>query len=178
MEYLQEKSLEKINTKTITQFLSLTAVATFLPLFIHTQFITGPIVNAILILALILVGFRSALFIACIPSTMAFFSGLLPLALAPTIPFIILSNILFIITVKWFLDKNENKEKFYWTGILSASGLKFVFLLFSVNILAALFIKGNLVSIVGQMMGLMQFVTAIVGGVITYFCLKFLKIFK
>jgi len=174
----QATSLERISVKWLTQFLTLTSVAVFLPFFIHSQLITGPIVNAILILVLVLTGLRSALLVACLPSMMAFFGGLLPIVLAPAIPFIILSNILFVLTINWFINKNENKTKDYWTGAIVASGLKFVFLLFSVNILAALFLKGNLVTVVAQMMGWMQLVTALAGAGIAYLCLKSLKIFQ
>jgi hypothetical protein len=174
----QATSLEHVNVKWLTQFLTLTSVAVFLPFFVHTQLITGPIVNAILILVLVLTGVRSALLVACLPSMMALFGGLLPIVLAPAIPFIILSNIIFVLTINWFLNSNQEKNKAYWSGALVASGVKFVFLLFSVNILATLFIKGSLVTAIAQMMGWMQLVTAIIGAGLAYVALKFLKILQ
>lgn len=170
MEYFREKYLERVDIKWLAQFLSLSLAAMFLPFLIHQQIITGPIVNAILILALFLTGLRSALLIACLPSFMAFAGGLLPSALAPTIPFIIISNIIYVLTINYIAKKS------YFFGAFIASGLKFVFLLMSVNIIAALFIKGNLIMAVGRMMGITQFMTALLGAAIAYPILKYKKL--
>jgi hypothetical protein len=169
MEYFREKYLERTNVKWLAQFLTLSFVAMFLPFFIHQQIITGPIVNAILILALFFTGLKSALLIACLPSFMALAGGLLPSALAPAIPFIIIGNMIYVLAIN-FIPK-----KFYFSGALIASGLKFVFLLVSVNIVAAWFIKGNLIGAVGRMMGVEQFITAFLGACLAYPILKFFK---
>lgn len=178
MEYLHEKYLEKVNAKWLTQFLTLSFVAIFLPFFIHQQVITGPIVNAILILALFLTGLRSALLISCLPSFMALAGGLLPTVLMPTIPFIIVSNMLFVLVINFISNKSKDSgitEKNYFLGTLSAAVVKFVFLLLSVNIIAAFFIPGNLVATVGKMMGIMQLLTAIIGACLAYPIVKFFQ---
>ena len=53
---VKEKVMAQVNTRAIAQFLGLASVATILLFFIHLQWITGPLVNAILIILLFLVG--------------------------------------------------------------------------------------------------------------------------
>jgi len=177
MNYLKENAFEQVNAEWLTQFLALASVAVVLPFFIHSQLITGPIINAILILALFLTGLKSALLISFLPSTVALGSGLLPLVLAPTIPFIIASNIIFVLVIDLMYKKLKSKENAYWFSVLSASGLKFIFLLFSVNFLAAFFMEANLISIIGKMMGYLQLLTALAGSLIAYLFLR-ISIFK
>ncbi|MCK4891716.1 MAG: hypothetical protein KAS78_03550, partial [Candidatus Pacebacteria bacterium] len=61
MQYLKEKTFERVNTASVAQFAGLASMAIFLPYLIHIQWITGPIVNAILILTLLMFGFRNAI---------------------------------------------------------------------------------------------------------------------
>ena len=172
------EALERVDAKWLTRFLSLTAVAVFLPFFIHLPWITGPIVNAILILVLLLTGLRSAILVACLPSLMALSGGLLPVVLAPAVPFIIISNMIFVLTVDWFYKRARTDFNGYWLGVLSGAFLKFVFLFFSVSLLATFFIKASAMNIVTQMLGWSQLITAIAGGLIAFGVLKFLKYFK
>ncbi|MCD4762172.1 iron hydrogenase, partial [bacterium] len=90
MSNIKELTATKVNTRAIARFLALAGVASALPMFIHLQWLTGPLVNAILILALFLIGIRSALVLCMIPSLMALASGLLPAVLAPVVPFIMI----------------------------------------------------------------------------------------
>ncbi|MFZ4631576.1 MAG: ECF transporter S component [Patescibacteria group bacterium] len=172
MNYIKENILEGIDAKWLTQFLSLVSVATVLPFFIHSQLITGPIINAILVLALFLTGLRSALLISFLPSSIALGSGLLPLALAPTIPFIILGNIIFVLVIDLLSKKLKDNKNSYWLSTLSASGIKFIFLFLSVSILSNFFISNNLVSTVAKKMGYLQLATAILGSIIAYLFLQ------
>ncbi len=66
-----EQTLEKINTGSMATFLLLFGLAALLPFFIHIQWLTGPIMNAIFIIVLFLSGLRSAIIVAFVPS----FSG-------------------------------------------------------------------------------------------------------
>jgi len=99
MIYTEEQTMARVNVWAIAQFLGLAGVATLLPFFIHLQWITGPVINAILILILFLVGIRSALVVCLIPSLMALAGGLLPAILAPVIPFIMISNVIFVLSI-------------------------------------------------------------------------------
>ena len=177
MDYLRENTFEQVNAEWLTRFLALVSVATILPFFIHSQLITGTIINATLILALFLTGLRSALLISFLPSTIALGSGLLPLVLAPAIPFIIASNIIFVLVIDLMYKKLQSKRNAHWLIFLSASGLKFIFLLFTVNFLAAFFIEANLVLVIGKMMGYLQLLTALAGSFIAYLFLR-IYIFK
>jgi len=171
-------SLEEINTAWLTRFLILAGAAIFLPFFIHLPWITGPIINAILILVLFLCGRSSAFLVCFLPSFMALSGGLLPLALAPTIPFIIAGNLIFIFLIDWFYKRSRSDLKGYFSGVLAGAILKFAFLFFSVNLLAALLIKAPIMPLVIKMLGLSQLITALAGGAIAWFILRFLKYFK
>jgi hypothetical protein len=177
-EKVNEIALEKIDAKWLARFLSLTAVAVFLPFFIHLPWITGPIINAILILVLMLSGLRSALLVACLPSLMALSGGLLPVVLAPAVPLIIISNIIFVLAIDWFHQRAQSDFNGYWLGILSGAFLKFVFLFLATSFLAAFLIKSPVMDIITKLLGWSQLLTAVAGGVIAFGVLKFLKYFK
>ena len=165
-------ALTKINIIYGLKFLILLTLATFAPLLgIHSQWLTGPIVNVALILAVYLIGVRPAILIGILPSTIALSAGLLPAPLAPMIPFIILGNTLMILTVDWF--KNENA---YWSGIIFGAAGKFCLLFFTSNLVIHLLIQPVLAPAVSQMMSWPQFVTAILGGIIAWAVLKIGKI--
>jgi len=144
----------------------------FVPSFVHQQFLTGPIVNALLILSFLYLGKNQALFLALIPSTVALSRGLLPLALAPMVPFIMISNCLYILVFAQF--ENQSQIKNLW-AILLASAVKTLFLisiskLLMVNILAA-----SLATKVAVMMSWSQLWTAVVGGVMALLISNALK---
>ena len=125
---IEEQTLEKVNVKALTRFIGLAGVATILPFFIHLQWISGPIINAILILVLFLVGARSALVVALIPSLMALSGGLLPAVLAPTVPFIMVSNLIYIYVIDSFYKRIKNPKNGYFIGLFLSAAFKFIFL--------------------------------------------------
>ncbi len=144
----------------------------FVPSFVHQQFLTGPIVNALLILSFLYLGKNKALFLALIPSTVALSRGLLPLALAPMVPFIMISNCLYILVFAQFQTQSQIKN---FGAILLASAVKTLFLisiskLLMVNILAA-----PLAAKVAVMMSWPQLWTAVVGGVMALLISNALK---
>jgi len=178
MAYLIAPALERTNVASLTQLLALTGLAIFLPFFIHLPWLTGPLVNAILILILLLSGRRNAIFVSCLPSLMALSGGLLPLVLAPAIPFIMISNIIFVLGIDWFYKRRSQDFSGYWSGVIAGAFLKFVFLSFSVNILATFFISVPTLNIVVRMFGWSQLMTALAGGLIAWFILRFFKFFR
>ena len=175
MQYLKEKTFERINTNSIAQFAGLASIAMFLPFILHIQWITGPIVNAILILTLLKFGFRNAIVLATVPSLMALSGGLLPIILAPVVPFIMISNMILISCVDWAYNNFEDNRKGYWFGVLLGASLKFVFLFLSVNIISGLLIRQELAVKVAQMMSWPQLYTALLGGVIAWGVWKRIK---
>ena len=175
MQYLKEKTFQQVNTASIARFAGLASVAMFLPYLVHIQWITGPIVNAVLILTLLMFGIRHAVVIATFPSLMALSGGLLPVVLAPVVPFIMLGNMVLILCVDWCYNNFEDKTKGYWSGVILGASLKFLFLFLSVNIISGLLIKQELAIKVAQMMSWSQLYTAILGGVIAWEIWKRLK---
>ena len=175
MQYLKEKTFEQININSITQFAGLASVAIFLPYVVPFQWVVGPIVNAVLILTLLKFGFRNAVAIAMIPSLMALSGGLLPIVLAPVVPFIMIGNVILILCVDWFSHNFKDKTKGYWTGVIVGASLKFLFLFLSVNMISGLLIQQELAIKVAQMMSWPQLYTAVIGGVIAWGVWKRIK---
>lgn len=139
------------------------------PAFVHEQWLTGPFVNAILIITCVLVGPMEAVFLGLVPSTVALSSGLLPLPLAPMIPFIMISNAIFV-AVFHYLSK-----KSFSLGVLIGALLKFLFLYFFVTFLATTLLSATLLPKVAIIMSWPQFATALLGGIFAFAVLKFLK---
>lgn len=177
MEIIKEQILAKVNVQSMTRFIALAGVAMFLPFFIHLQWISGPIINAILILILFLVGIRSAMVVALVPSLMALAGGLLPAILSPVVPFIMISNAIFVLSIDRIYDWSKNSSRGYWIGVLTGAVLKFLFLYISVSFITKLLIKQELAVKVAQMMSWPQLATAILGGMIAWVILKWLKRF-
>lgn len=170
--------MEKIQTKTLSFssmwnkvfiFGILFLIALIVPLFIHSQWITGPLINALLILTCVLVGPMEAMLLGIIPSTAAMTSGLLPLPLAPMVPFIILSNAIFI---AGFHYMGKSKK---WMGVIGGAALKYAFLFLTVQFLAGKVLQSELMAKVAVIMSWPQFATALIGGFIALGIIKVLK---
>ena len=172
MLHFKAKVLTRVNTQAIIRFLVLAGIATLLPFYVHIQWLTGPIINAILILTLFLVGIRAALILCLIPSLVALGSGLLPAILAPVVPFIMLANALLVLTVDWFYRNLLSQKNGYWLGLVIGALLKFLFLFSSIVIISRVLIKQELANKVAQMMSWPQFATAVIGGILAYLFLK------
>ena len=165
-------TLAKVNISYAFKFLMLLGIATAGPLVgMHSQWATGPIVNATLILAVYLVGVRGALLIGILPSIIALSSGLLPAVLAPMVPFIIISNALLILVVDWF--KNNST---YWLGLLFGASAKYFLLALTSGVVIHLIAKQALALTISQMMSWPQFVMALLGGMIAWGVMKIGKI--
>ncbi len=172
---IKEQALKRLDLSRAVGLTSLCCLAVFLPFAIHIQWITGPVINAIFILTLLLFGIKKAVVIALVPSLVALSGGLLPPVLAPVVPFIMLANIIFIFTIDFFYNRIENPQLAYWSGAFLASGLKFLFLYSSVIWIQGLLIQEGLASQVAQMMSWPQFFTAIIGSFIAWSVLKALN---
>ena len=177
MDYVKTQLIEQVNVSELTKFLGLASMATILPFYIHLQWITGPIVNAILILLLFLVGIRSAIVVCLVPSLMALSGGLLPAVLAPMVPFVMISNVIFVLTIEFVYSKFKNDLKGYWLGVFFGALIKFAFLFYSVSLISKLLIKQELAIKVAQLMSWPQFFTAVLGGMLAWVILKWLRRF-
>ncbi|MDD4624771.1 MAG: iron hydrogenase [Candidatus Paceibacterota bacterium] len=149
-------------------FSVLFGISIVLPLF-HSQYVTGPMVNAVLFLSAVLSGSTGAMLIAMVPSVIALSTGLLPAVMAPAVPFIMLGNGILIAAFLSLQKKN------FWIAAISAGFLKFVFLFGSSRIIAGLIVKKQTAFAAAAMLGFPQLVTALAGAVLAYGILKFLK---
>lgn len=171
---LKALSLEKVNIRELLIFLTLSGIVSLFPFFIHFQWLTGPFVNAVLIIILFLTNLQYSILACAIPSFAALAGGLLPIIMLPIIPYIILGNMIFIVTIHFFYEKKLDNRGF-WGGLFIGSFLKFI-LLFSISkLVLELYLQKNLVLAASQLMSWPQFATAISGGLIAWIFLKWLK---
>ena len=143
------------------------ALAVAAPYFLN-QLITGFIVNALLFISASTLGLESAFLLCLIPSLISIYTGLLPLALAPMIPFIMMGNTLLVLTFSRLGKKN------FWAGAIPAAIIKYVFILSVGTILASSVLKGTAKNVL-LMISWPQLATAIAGAVIAYLFLKIIK---
>ncbi|MDD5054819.1 MAG: hypothetical protein PHZ00_00955 [Candidatus Peribacteraceae bacterium] len=166
----------------IFSILWLLSVAPFFLL--HSQWITGPFVNAVLILATVILGPAEAMVIGLFPSAIALASGLLPLPLAPMVPFIMIGNAVYVgvfHAVRRIPRKPKNptiprNNEFSSdssdslvssvSSIIIASVTKFLFLFLAAKFLIAPLLTGPITKTLITMMGWPQLATALIGGAI------------
>jgi len=174
MQNIQSRALAWPAVKSLGLFVVLSSVA-FLPFFIHWQWLTGPLVNAMLILALFLLGRPYAFTLCFIPSLMALAGGLLPAPLAPLVPFIMISNLLYVFTLDLIYARSAFPVRAYGLGLLSGAGLKFIFLKISLRLFLPIFLSAPLAAKAGVLFSWTQLATALSGGLIAWSILVFLK---
>lgn len=150
-------------------FVTILLITGITPFFTHLQPITGPLVNALLLLATVLVGPLEAVMIGLVPSTVALMSGTLPLPLAPMVPFIMIGNALFVGLFHY------SKKLGFLPAVIIAALVKFAFLSGTVHLLMNTMLKSELVAKLSIMMTWPQLFTALTGGLIAYFLLKTLE---
>jgi len=147
----------------LTLLATLIAIATLAPVIGgHHQWLTGPIVNATLYLAVILNGTSDALMVGMIPSTVALSVGLLPTVLAPLIPFIVLGNSLLVLAF------NRLRPSGFLPAVVIASFAKYAFLALSSSLVTRLILNEKAALGAAQMLTWPQFFTALMGGLIAY----------
>ncbi len=160
-------SFEKVSIFFLVKFGIFLTIASLAPI-AGSQTITGIIVNAVLFVSTFILGIFPAIFIAFVPSFIALASGILPFTFFPFIPFIIVSNIILVLTFHYFKSK-------YWLAITFSSFFKFVFLSSTSYLIINFFLGEKVALVVGNIMTWPQFFTAIFGGITAYFVLKALK---
>ncbi len=138
------------------------------PLF-PNQFISGPIVNAILIIVTVMLGLRSGILMSFLPSVMALFGGLLPMVFLPFLPFIMAGNIILVTLFHYLRQKN------YWLGAGVGSVVKFIFLFTASKIMFVFFLGQTLAGAMALMMSWNQLYSAAAGSLIAFIFLKTIK---
>ncbi len=161
-------TLNKSQIISLTKFGTLLAISVVAPLF-NFQIITGPLVNAMLFLAVLFLPIEGALMLCLLPSLIALSVGTLPVALAPMVPFIMTSNAILVLTFTLV-----NKKSFLF-GVIGASLLKFAFLLSTSYLVLGLITQKQIAQKVAQMMSYPQLITALSGGLLAWFTIKTFK---
>jgi len=147
-------------------FTVLLSLSIFLPSFIHQQGITGPLINAFLLLAVVWLGKSAAITLGLIPSVIALSRGLLPITLAPIVPFIMLANCLFVLVFSSFYKKS------FSTAVILAATSKFLFLYTVSQVLLVNLLPTKFLIPASQMFSWPQLATALAGGLIAWLVIK------
>lgn len=169
-----EEEIIESNAVKIMWFLTAAAIAMFLPFLIHIQWITGVIVNALLIIVFFISGIRSSYVLSIAPSLAALTSGLLPVFLAPVIPFIMIGNILFVTVIHKTYGHSTGMPG-YWIGVLLGALLKAIVIFLPSMLMLKVFLSRSFTIKVVQMLSINQFATALAGGLLAWVFLKWLK---
>lgn len=158
-------------SKNLTRMAALLALTAIIQMIGLPQPITGPLINAILILSVLLIGPKHATAIGILTPVAALIRGHLPPVLAAMIPFIAFANAVYILLF-YALIRNQPKEVCTLryirpiAGITLASLVKYVILMLTVQKLLPLIVGQDIPEKLMVMMMFPQLVTALVGGVL------------
>jgi hypothetical protein len=143
------------------------------------QFVTGSVVNLILILSAIIGGIASGACVAVISPVMAAFLGIA--GRWELVAFIILGNIA-IVLVWWFFSnlKMKNEVVPYIIALVTGAVVKFGVLFLSVNYIAIpLVLKmeagSTPANAISAQFGIAQLITAVIGGVVAVAAVPLIK---
>lgn len=157
-------TLKKVNTQKLQLAFLLLSTLIVMPMLLHSQWYTGTIVNAILVLTLLRVGLKESILFCFVPSIVVFATGALSAPLLPIIPFIMASNLILVLIIS-----QTQKRKFQKiNSLFLASFLKFAFLYGSWTFLMSSFLNENLLIKTATIFGGMQFITAFLGTLIAF----------
>ena len=163
---LKERSI--INTKTLTRTGVLLAIAVSVQSLHLPTYITGPSINAVLIVAAIFTGILGGSFIGCITPLMALTMGIVHPVAVPLVPVIMIANCTLVVT--FYLLKNNN----HYIALIAASFAKFFVFYIALNYLIK-FIDLNIPAPMLVAFQLPQLVTALVGGLAGVAIAKYLE---
>ncbi len=155
--------MTKLDNSTKIKWIARTAILLSLLLVFQMlgfpQPVTGPVVNFILLFAVVLNGFYSAMIIGSISPVIAFARGILPALLGPMIPFIILGNLVFIAIFALARSKKD-KPVFQLIAVVIGSFLKYLVLSSAVSFFV------SVPPPIAKAMSFPQLITALLGGLI------------
>ena len=160
---VKTKVWENVSWQAVAWFVSLVLVVAIVPRFVHNQFITGPLVNAVLFTGVAILGAGPAILIGLVPSVVALSAGLLPLPLAPMVPFIMISNAILVLIFAGLRRLN------FWTGVGAAALIKYLFLYIASSWVVSLIAQDKIAAKASAiMMSWPQLATALIGGAIAW----------
>lgn len=133
------------------------------------QYVTGPVVNGMLLLSALYTGPFGGVLVGVATPWVAFLRGILPPPLAPMIPFIMLANGAYVLAFYACRRTLGNSPFGSSTGIITGAVIKFLFLSGAVKFLVAV------PPLVAKGMQLPQLFTALIGGVLALVVAELLK---
>ncbi len=140
------------------------------------QILVGSIINAILISSVLYCGVYYACLVSLLTPITAFLIGVIPSLQGPFVPFICIGNLSLVVAFS-ILMKLTNTYKEY-IGIIVSAIIKFIFLFISAQYLIELFglnLPEKMIQALKVSMGIMQFITALIGGTLAILINKMLK---
>lgn len=161
--------MEKVQKS--TRFVTLTGMFFALTLVVQIlgfpQMVTGPLVNAMLLLTTIFAGVVSGVFIGLFTPWVALLRGILPAPLGPLVPFIMIGNAAF--TIVFSLFRRRGGVLLEVTGVVLGAFAKYLILSQAARVLV------HLPPRIAQMMQVPQLVTALLGGAIALLLVQVLR---
>jgi uncharacterized membrane protein YeaQ/YmgE (transglycosylase-associated protein family) len=140
----------------LTRTAILLALTVVVQMFGWPQLVTGPLVNAMLLLACIFVGPSSSVVIGLATPLVAFSRGILKAPLAPMIPFIMVGNAIYVVLFSLLRRKSKGEI----VGVVAGSLAKFLVLALAVQLFT------QLPPPVAKAMQWPQLLTALIGGAV------------
>ena len=154
-----------------TALLTKTAVLLALALVFQIGFsafaqpVVGPLVNMVLILAVLTVNPGAAVTIGCLTPLAAYMLGIMPLL--PVLPVIMIGNLSLVLVFHGFFQRNQ------WLAVLSGALVKFVVMALLIRFIAFTIFPGIPTPIIAAF-SLPQFYTALVGGIMALIIYRYL----
>jgi len=169
MELLQKENIKQILLSEKLQLLVVYILAFTVPfIFKQPQLLIGSIINFILIFSISKFGLKKIIPVLFLPSLASFLNGVLFGVFTPYLlylmPFIVLSNLILVLTIKYV--------KMKYLNVVIATLLKTCFLFSAAYIL---FSTIHLPEIFLTTMGLIQLYTALIGGALASLFITFKK---
>jgi len=143
------------------------------------QPITGPLINAMLLITTSLIGCIGGVTLGCLTPIIAILRGQLPPILASLVPFIAVGNsilviVFFIVNYRLKIKVNQIRRFQVYFAIFSAAVAKFLFLVSTVKIIFPLILMHQVPQKYITLLMIPQLFTALIGGIIFLTLLKIL----
>lgn len=143
------------------------------------QPITGPLVNAMLFFTASYLGIIAGVILGMVTPLVALLMGQLPAALAPMVPAIAIANaslvVIFALMTKIKFKTTWPEKLKIYIAILVAASIKTLIMFLAIKLIIPVIFGQTFPDKLVLMMTTPQFVTAIIGGIISLFLIKLLK---
>lgn len=140
-----------------------------MPMLLPWQWLSGPMVNFMLVLSFYLIGYRGAIVLSMIPSLAAMAGGIFPYPLWILAPFVILSNMTMV--SGFYLLKRTGRSENVMLFSFGPSLLKALFLIVCVSFIS-LYLSPSLTQMARMIFAWPQFFTAASGSFLAYLYLR------